>query len=261
MVPAGWRDLDSRIGGLPACTLTVVGGRSGTGRTYVVLQLLLQAARAGFPGTLVSLKWIQGKCSGDCSRRLRGKTQSGCGTDACGRSEEKRVRDAVDALARLPLRLVFSSNPSCAHITELLSAAHAFGTRLAAVDHLTLIHPASAGAQRHDQALGQVVSSIRDAARGGRMAVVGIAQTNRQSERRSAEGKSKPQLSDLYNSGEIEHHADLVLLLQRQEGRRLDLHLVKVRHGAGGGNVVALQMGDHGEIRDAPGSVSRTAVA
>lgn len=61
-VPSGQPELDGMLsGGLPAGSVTALAGAAGTGKTLLGLQFLLEGARRGETGSLLSLRETQGE--------------------------------------------------------------------------------------------------------------------------------------------------------------------------------------------------------
>ena len=89
-----------------------------------------------------------------------------------------------------------------------------------------MVHVAQAAAMAGVPALIFSLEMSKDC----RCPVVLLCQLNRN----NVKEKRPPQLQDLRDSGSIEQDADIVLMIERKEGRDLDLWLRKNRHGYGG---------------------------
>ena len=114
-------------------------------------------------------------------------------------------------------------------------AVRRWGADLVVVDYLQLMRPENPDENRTQQ-VGLMARRIKQLARECGVPVVCLCQLNRQVENRP--GASKPRLADLRESGEIEAHADAVLLLSPQPNQDeqnevwlIDATVAKNRHG------------------------------
>ena len=96
------------------------------------------------------------------------------------------------------------------------------------VDYLGLLR--FDGPQPLYQQISQATKTFKRLAKDCRCPVVLLCQLNRN----NVKERRPPQLQDLRDSGSIEQDADIVLMIERKEGRDLDLWLRKNRHGYGG---------------------------
>jgi replicative DNA helicase len=214
-VPTGFSSLDEILTGLPASELIVLAARPSVGKTSLaiglarnvaverqdaVLFVSLEQARAElFDRLLCSIAGIDGQ-------RLRR-----------GELTEKETLDfkaAGDEVRQSPL---FISDAPAQRMLRIAANARRLKRRkklkLLIVDYLQLIEPDDRKVPRHEQ-VGGITRRLKGLARELSIPVVALAQLNRETERRI---DPKPKLSDLRDSGEIEQHADTVLLLHKPE--------------------------------------------
>ena len=91
------------------------------------------------------------------------------------------------------------------------------GLGLVIVDYLQLMRPSdgkAAKSQNRTQVVGEMAWELKELARSMQVPVLVLSQL-----RRSAEEKDRPSMADLRESGDIEAHADIILLLHRLETR------------------------------------------
>lgn len=218
----GLPDLDSILGGMRPGQLLVVGARPGAGKTALALAVLAHAVRhQGVPAYLASLEMPCGeithrllamatgvnlhritraRLSGDDAERLTGATHPG----VYGRS----MLYVDDAPSLTTGRLH-------AQARRLIRRR---GVGLVAVDYLQLLQAADPKENRVQQ-VGRMARDLKLVARDCGVPVLLLSQLNRQSEDR---GDGTPRLSDLRESGEIEQHADGVVLLHVPRGQPED---------------------------------------
>jgi replicative DNA helicase len=117
------------------------------------------------------------------------------------------------------------------------------GLRLVVVDYLQLVDPEDRKASRNDQ-VGGIARRLKALARELAAPVLALCQLNREVESRPG---GRPRLSDCRDSGEIEQHADTVMLLWRQESEpgspvaRVGVDVAKQRNGPTGDVTVAFR--------------------
>jgi replicative DNA helicase len=241
-VPTPFLDLNRMCGGglLPG-TLTVLAARPACGKTALALRFAESAARNGHGVLFVSLEMS--------NRELMGRLLSMCAgvplpairrADLTPQQSEKLLAlKNTGGLADAELFLddrVPQSMAQVAATTRQYARRH--GVKLLILDYLGLLTPADRRAARYLQ-VGEDARALKTLAKQAGIAVLCLAQLNRQSVNR-ADGE--PLLSDLRDSGEVEQHADNVLLLHRLDKDTdtaaptygVDLIAAKMRNGPTG---------------------------
>jgi replicative DNA helicase len=210
----GFADLDKFTGGLRPGELVVIGARPGLGKTALSLNLAARIALAGTPVLFFSLE-MPGK---DIADRLL-SMQSGVPMHRMSRPRELH-RDDIDALFKtacgsvreMPLYVEDASDMTAARIASVARrACRRRGVRMIVVDYLQLMRPENPKDNRATQ-VGMLALRMKQMARGLDMPVILLSQLNRESEHTNR----KPRLADLRESGDVEAHADRVLLLHRE---------------------------------------------
>lgn len=237
-VPTGIAALDAMIGGLCPSDLTVAAGRSGMGKTALAISIAHHAATLGYRVGFVSTEMAHA----DLGSRLV-SIESGIDADRMRRGllsgdEFKAVADAAGRLRNLPL--VVYDRPSCSVPDIALrgrSWALSGGLDLLIVDYIQRLRPESRNESRTRE-VGEIASGLKNVARTLDVPVLALAQVNRQCEQRQ---NKRPNLSDLRESGDIEHEADQVVFLYRDRVYNPDadpfaaeLIVEKNRHGPPG---------------------------
>jgi len=185
--------------------LFVIGARPGGGKTAMLTTIASNAASAGWQSLFLSLEM-------DATLIGTRLQQSGTPADA---------------------RIWVEDDPALTDMGLISAYSKAFvGTypdrpTVILVDYAQLIRPRGRFDRRHE-AIGQVCRDLKLMARSLEVPVIVGAQLSRAMEQRGKD--SKPQLSDLRESGEIENTADEVMLLHRDD-RRTYAKLAKYRMG------------------------------
>lgn len=211
--------------------LVIVAGRPSVGKTSVALALARMAAQSGTATLFCSMEMSSMQlmdrlvaAEGDIdAQRLRlGKLDN---------RDYEAIVDAGRVLRGLPLWLDdVPAQPArrVAATARRLKARHGLG--MVVVDYLGLMKPEDAKRPRHEQ-VGQMAAAMKALAKELSIPVVLLGQLNREIEHRG--GDTTPRLADLRESGDIEAHADTVILLHRPDLERDELLLVVGKQRSG----------------------------
>lgn len=211
---SGYADLDEVLGGLRPGELVVIGARPSTGKTALALNISARVATNDVPVFLASLEMPARELAGrllamgsgvPMQRITRGH---GLTPDESDRIAAAASREGIggspiyvdDTADQLPVRIA----ATCRRLIRRFSVG------LAVVDYLQLMRPENHRDNRAQQ-VGMLTLRMKHMARDCGIPVILLSQLNRELEH----GARKPRLSDLRESGDIEAHADRVIMLHR----------------------------------------------
>jgi replicative DNA helicase len=234
----GWSDLDAWLsGGLRPGTVTIVGARTGVGKTLVATNVAAYVALSGHSVGFMSLEMTKEELYDRFVSNLTGVPLDNLTRHDLSASAWAEVSDAARRLASVPLSVV--DNPYVG-LAEIRSHARDLarspaGLSLLVVDYLGLVRPADTRPDRREQ-VDALSRGMKLLAKELRVPVLLLHQLNRGPEHRS---DKTPMLSDLRESGAIEQDADVVWLLHRDATNPermfdLDVHVAKNRQGPTG---------------------------
>jgi replicative DNA helicase len=211
----GYPDLDSVLGGMRPGELIVLGARPSLGKTALSLNIVERVASTGEPTLFFSLEMT----ARDITERLLSMGSS-VPMHRLTRPRELRPDD-IDALFRAgspqgvggsPIFVDDAPEQSAARMASVARRlARREGVQLVVVDYLQLMKPENAKENRTQQ-VGAMALRMKQMARTLGVPVILLSQLNRELEHQNR----KPRLSDLRESGDIEAHADRVILLHRE---------------------------------------------
>lgn len=238
----GLEDLDNIVQGLRPGNLVIVAGKPGTGKTVLGTNLADKiASKEGKSALIFSLE-MPGAELVKRALAAAGGVDKGW-IDVGGRSTDQHwdaFTVAVDTLKKSDVRICDKGSLTFSRICNIARFQHrAKPLHLIVVDYLTLIR-----ADKEDRfgtrsaEIGSFTRGFKALAKELNLPIVVLAQFNRASETRSA-AESKPRMSDLRDSGEIEQDADIVILGHRADdepGRKgiTSWNVAKVRHASPG---------------------------
>lgn len=214
VVTTGYRDLDRLIDGLQAGQLAVIAAKTGHGKSAWAVGLLhhhctIKQRPAGLISLEMTPKAVTSRMIG-----LHGRINTRAARDPRARTEDlvERITDAAGPVSNSPLTILRSQSSAWPQIAAHARAMRArFGIELLVVDYLQLIRSPRTGRENRAQEVAEISRGLKLLAMELEIPIVALAQLNREIDHRGQD--SEPQLSDLRESGAIEHDADLVVMI------------------------------------------------
>lgn len=233
-LPTGLDPLDVVTGGLRKGELIVIGALPGSGKTALACQMIAENAQSGNPVGVFSLEMSRWDLGKRFLSTVTSVTASKIRHPGHIKKEEWSVLATGAAeIAEWP---VWFDDSGTISIPELLARARLFITRMKAklivVDYLQLVR---ADARDIRERVGKVADALRQLAKAERIPVVLLSQL-----RRPQNVNDAPTIIDLKESGDIEAHAHVVLLLHvptAEDGKPIGedtIIVAKNRNGAKG---------------------------
>ena len=225
-VQTGFPGIDSRLLGLRAGQMVVIGARPGVGKTSFALNLAVNAAASGASVALFSLEMSKVEIA---QRLLSAQARIGLTDIRSANIRDQQWPQILEATSELSqLDIMIDDTPGTT-VTEVRAKArrmlHGKERGLVILDYLQLVSPPAGGRRSDSRAteVSEMSRGIKIMAKDLEVPVIALSQLNRSLEART--GK-RPQLSDLRESGSIEQDADIVILLDRsmtpEEAERQD---------------------------------------
>jgi len=237
----GLYKLDNILGGLQKQDLIVIAGRPSMGKSAFI-QPIVAGVTKNHPDA-GGVLWVSLEMSAEsvATRWLLSEARIPSENYRLGKMAEhdvERVREAFNRISRLPVEI--SDNPYTT-ISQIRAHARRMKNRgelaLLVVDYLQLLRIESAKENRHLD-LGEATRNLKQIARELDVPVIIISQLNRSVEKRESK---RPAIADLRESGTIEEHADIILLLfcedyydSKKRPGELDVIIAKHRNGPTG---------------------------
>lgn len=203
----GLKKFDDIVGGFLPGNLIVLAGRPGHGKTSLALQMAEHQARQGVRVGFVSLEMT----AQELGFRIISRGTGAASRTVSHNNMHDELRGAVyDFIRRsqgMPLSI---DDRATARADQVVSSARRFALKEGAgvlyVDHLQLL--GGAGRSRNEE-IGKIAGDFKRLAKDLGLPVVLLSQLSRGAEKRGAE--SRPMLSELRDSGDIEAHADAAI--------------------------------------------------
>jgi replicative DNA helicase len=246
VVKTGFSSLDEEIRGFPIGTISLVAARPGIGKSVFALNCARKQAIHGIPALYVGLEdsvTQYAKRAVVSEARVPYAFFNGASIPDY---EMCRLQEAFLILRDAPLFLEDSAFYCSDIISCIRSHVSMYGIKIAYIDHIQEVFPDEEDrSSNRAYDLEKIVQRFRNLAKLLGIAIVLVAQINRDVERRV---DPRPRMSDLRDSGALEMIARLILLLYRQDYYEedptahdglMDVHIAKSNHGRAG-NVIQL---------------------
>ena len=221
---AGLDDFNSLTGDLRRGELMYLGGRPSMGKTALAIRLALGASFGGSGTLFISLEMRVAELATRAIADLIHDYGESPGYDAIRRGRidqfaRERIGQARKVIESLPLVL---TDPSTLNIGRLAMMIRRYKRRMEAsgqrldlvvIDYLGLIKGSDRRAKRYEE-VGEISRTLKEVAKECDVAMIVLAQLNRECEKRE---DKRPMLSDLRDAGDIEQDADQVMFVYRDE--------------------------------------------
>lgn len=211
--PTGLADLDRITGGFSGPRLILMAARPKCGKSALLNQFGLHAARNDWPGLIVSLEL------GADELAMRALANAGqLNVTKLHRGYDGMLDSAAEVAANvgdIPLWFDTETTKLESIIAQIALHKHKHGIRWAAVDHIGLIRTSQRFNSANDR-LGHISWSLKELAKRLDMPIVALSQLSRKCD---AENR-RPRPDDLRDSGNIEQDADMVIMLHTPVNER-----------------------------------------
>lgn len=236
-IETGWYDLDAILGGLRPGNLVILGGRPGSGKTAVAVNLanelsVVHRKNVGFVSLEMGASELVAR---QVALHTGLDTQALANVRKLSNDDKARIVTTLGTIADAPMWIDDTAAMSLASIrskARRLSLTHPLD--LLIVDYLQLATVERRVGTR-SQEVDEISRGLKALARELRCPVLALAQLNRAVEGRTVK---VPTLADLRESGQIEQDADVVLFTYRpdlydktEHPGTLEIHVAKHRNG------------------------------
>jgi replicative DNA helicase len=227
----GFRDLDSRMGGLQPSDLIVLAGRPGMGKSSLATNIAFNIAHAYEPapqadgtfkaanGGVVGLFSLEMSSEQLATRIISEQTEIPSSKIRRGEISEADFEKLVACSQMMQKIPLFIDQTGGISIAQLAARARRLkrqrGLDLIVIDYIQLMQGSSSKAsQGRVQEVTEITTGLKALAKELGVPIIALSQLSRQVESRD---DKRPQLSDLRESGSIEQDADVVLFIYREE--------------------------------------------
>jgi len=209
-VPTGFDLMDTMTGGFMRQEVTVIGGRPGTGKTAIALEMIISACNAGKRVGLFSAEMSTESIIKRMISNIGYVNSYAIRSGNLQSSDMQSIKEAYDKLKTMGIYVNDTPNiPLVNLISESRKMVRAEGVDIIYVDYLGLVNNDAKNVPRHEQVAG-ISKTLKQLSRELNIPVVVLSQVTRETH-----GK-RPTMADLRDSGAVEQDADQIMLLFSQ---------------------------------------------
>lgn len=214
-ITTGYKSLNDFTNGWQPTDLVIVGGASSMGKTSFAVSLAYNAVAADVPTAIFSYEMSSIQIIQRIVSIESGIAQKWMNQGALDPKEVKAMDNCIGRIEKSPLIIDDCNNTSLTYLTSKIKQyVHSQGVKLVMVDYLQLVSASTGKSGNREQEVAKVARGLKNLARELNICIIALSQLSRGVGVRS---NSRPTLSDLRESGEIEQAADVVVLLYRPE--------------------------------------------
>ncbi len=213
-ITTGYNSLNWLTDGFHKTELTILAARPAVGKTAAMLNFALRQLKEDIPVLIFSLEMSKNSLYKRLFSIYSGVEASKINKGQLNESEVEKIIAAADFLESKRDKL-FIIDKSSITINDMIVEAKTMknkGIQVIYIDYLQLLNSESVYKNRAIE-MGEISRNLKILAKELDVAVVAIAQLNREVEHRT---NKRPTLADLRDSGEIEQNADNVWFLYRE---------------------------------------------
>lgn len=191
--------------------LVIVAARPSMGKTSFAVRAALNTARMGLPICFASREMSKEEITARAVSLLSRIPYSRIVAQDIYHGEEEALNDAMTEFLALPFYVIEPPSDCATAIAKIKEKIARDGVKAVFADYLQLFEGTG---DNREQRVANVAQQFKALAKDTRTPVMLLSQLSREVEKRS---NKMPQLSDLRESGAIEQHADIVIMLCRPE--------------------------------------------
>jgi len=189
-IPTGFPSLDRQFIGWPLSAPTLIGGRPGMGKTALIMAAALRGASTNHGGEAYVQGIVSLEMKGSKLLYRLASTWSGVPSkkvfNGDANDEEKRAFDeAFELIGRMPIVMDDSARSLASVISSIQRMARIHGARVVYVDYFQLIRLG----EGKTTDLDQVADALRHVCKAEDIALVILAQLNRECEQQTTRGR------------------------------------------------------------------------
>ena len=230
-ISTGFKDLDEALWGFQPQKLMVIGGRPGQGKSGLMGDLILATSRE-VPVGVFSCEMPPEQFNPRLACNIACLNYHAVRRGKISATEEDNYTEALDQIESLPIIVDYSNGIigtdeywiKARHIDPKSVIDYKFsemvkqGCKIIYVDYLQLVTHIDKSKKDRRLEVGKIAEILRDYAKSYGVTVVLLSQLRRFDQGRLyGDEPPVPTMDDLKESGEIENHSDIVILLHRPQ--------------------------------------------
>jgi len=216
-VATGFRSIDNVLGRLPAGSMTVIGGETGSGKSHLVHAMALNAQRAGNHPGIISLEDSVDEWGTRGIAILTGCTyQAVLAAKTLGADDRaalyKQIYEAPDLAREIDIKIGFAISARMENVMQMAKSLIVdHGRDVLLVDYMQAVRVES-DRMRLDKAYADVAKRLKGLCAKHKIPLILNSQLSR--------SKDEPTINSLKETGDLENESEIVILLWRERGKK-----------------------------------------
>ncbi len=214
-IPTGFNNIDNFTNGWQETDLVIIGGASSMGKTSLALTFAYNAVKHGnVPTAIFSYEMSYKQLIERLISNETGIDNKWLQKGTISDKDLKQIHKSVGVIENLPLFIDDCKRTSLQYLlNRIKQLVITSGIKLVFIDYLQLISARTKGGTR-EQEISRIARALKNIAKELNITIIALSQLNRGVGLRQ---ESRPTMSDLRESGEIEQASDIVVLVYRPE--------------------------------------------
>ncbi|HBL17337.1 MAG: replicative DNA helicase [Elusimicrobia bacterium GWA2_69_24] len=222
-VPTGFKRIDKMTAGLQRGDLILLAARPSQGKTALALNIAANVALKD-PAIPVAVFSMEMSRSSIMTRLISSEARVNQQDVRTGYFKRSSWTDLTNAAARISEAPLFIDDGTSLSVLEVRSRSRRLANELRAegkelglivIDYLQLMRGSSRRSESRQQEVSEISRGLKALARDMNLPVIALSQLSRRPEDKGR-SDSRPQLSDLRESGALEQDADVVAFIYRE---------------------------------------------
>ncbi|MBP5716077.1 MAG: replicative DNA helicase [Bacteroidales bacterium] len=218
-LPTGFTELDAMTSGWQNTDLIIIAARPAMGKTAFALSMVKNmAVNYNIPVGMFSLEMSNLQL---VNRLLQNTCEITGDKVKSGRLDQQEWQQVMSRIKELQGAPIYVDDTPSLSVFELRTKARRLvkehGVKILMIDYLQLMNASGMQFGSREQEVSNISRSLKGLAKELNIPIIALSQLNRGVEGRQGSSQSRPQLSDLRESGAIEQDADMVCFIHRPE--------------------------------------------
>jgi replicative DNA helicase len=222
-VPTGFKRIDKMTAGLQRGDLILLAARPSQGKTALALNIAANVALKD-PAIPVAVFSMEMSRSSIMTRLISSEARVNQQDVRTGYFKRSSWTDLTNAAARISEAPLFIDDGTSLSVLEVRSRSRRLANELRSegkelglivIDYLQLMRGSSRRSESRQQEVSEISRGLKALARDMNLPVIALSQLSRRPEDKGR-SDSRPQLSDLRESGALEQDADVVAFIYRE---------------------------------------------
>lgn len=211
-IPSGLKRIDKTLRGFQNSDFIILAARPSMGKTALMLNMVDNAAKSGFPVAVFSLEMSKKQLVYRLVSQRSGVRLDKIYTGFMSKEDEYLVFDSMSRISCLPVYIDDTGGISIYELRRRVrNLKKSKGIKAVFVDYLQLIK--SDKQPSRDREVAEISAGLKNTAKELDIPMIVLSQLNRQVENR---GDKRPSPADLRDSGTLEQDSDVIMFLYRE---------------------------------------------